>query len=119
MTHPTTHAESIGTQVMPPGLLVSVVVPFWNASAFLEEAIASVFAQTFQSWELLLIDDGSSDGSTEIAKRYAERFPGRVRYFEHERHANRGVAASRNLGVRHAKGPYIAFLDADDVWLPN
>jgi glycosyltransferase involved in cell wall biosynthesis len=101
------------------GPLVSVIVPFWNASPFLEEAIASVLAQSFQSWELLLIDDGSSDGSTEIAKRYAERFPETIRCFEHERHENRGVAASRNLGVRHAMGRYIAFLDADDVWLPT
>ena len=119
MTYPTTDAESIGAQVMPRGPLVSVIVPFWNARAFIEEAIASVLTQVFQPWELLLIDDGSSDGSTEIAKRFVERFPGRIQYFEHERHANRGVAASRNLGVRHASGQYIAFLDADDVWFPN
>ena len=98
---------------------MSVVVPFWNAGGFLEEAIASVIAQTFPSWELLLVDDGSSDGSTEIAKRYAECSPARIRYLEHDRHTNRGVAASRNLGARHATGPYIAFLDADDVWFPN
>jgi glycosyltransferase involved in cell wall biosynthesis/SAM-dependent methyltransferase len=98
---------------------VSVVLPFWNADPFLEEAIASVIAQTFASWELLLVDDGSSDGSTEIAKRYAECSPARIRYLEHDRHTNRGVAASRNLGARHATGPYIAFLDADDVWFPN
>ena len=118
MTHPTPHAEG-RAQLMPHGPAVSVIVPFWNASAFLEEAIDSVLAQTFLSWELLLIDDGSSDGSTEIAKRYVERFTGNIRYFEHERHENRGVAASRNLGVRHATGRYIAFLDADDVWFPN
>lgn len=104
---------------MSRGPLVSVITPFWNTRAFLEEAIASVLSQTFRSWELLLIDDGSSDGSTEIAKRYAERFPGSIRYLEHERHENRGVAASRNLGVRHATGKYLAFLDADDVWFPN
>ncbi len=98
---------------------VSVVVPFWNVNAFLGDAIESVLAQTFRSWELLLIDDGSTDGSTEIAKRYAERLPERIRYLEHERHQNRGVAASRNLGIRHAEGRYIAFLDADDAWFPN
>jgi glycosyltransferase involved in cell wall biosynthesis len=118
MTDPP-HAESIGTQVMPSGSLVSVVVPFWNARDFIEEAIDSVLAQTFHSWELLLVDDGSRDGSTEIAKRCAQRFPGRIQYLEHARHQNRGVAASRNLGARHAKGEYIAFLDADDVWFPN
>lgn len=99
--------------------LVTVIVPFWNVRAFLAEAIESVFAQTLPSWELLLIDDGSSDGSTEIARRYAERSPERIRYLEHERHQNRGVAASRNLGICHARAAYIAFLDADDVWLPN
>jgi glycosyltransferase involved in cell wall biosynthesis len=119
MTHPAAHAESSSLEITPPRPQVSVVVPFWNASIFLEEAIASVLAQTFESWELLLVDDGSSDGSTEIAKRHAERLPGRIRYLAHEGHANRGVAASRNFGVRHAKGQYIAFLDADDVWFPN
>jgi glycosyltransferase involved in cell wall biosynthesis len=98
---------------------VSVIVPFWNAGAFLEEAIASVLAQTFASWELLLIDDGSNDGSTEIAQRSAARFPGKIRYLEHEGHENHGVAASRNAGVRHGTSRYIAFLDADDVWLPT
>ena len=119
MTHPPTAGESSSTQAITQGPLVSVIVPFWNARPFLAEAIDSVFAQTFQSWELLLIDDGSSDGSTEIARHYADRFPGRIRSLEHDGHRNRGVAASRNLGICHARGPYIAFLDADDVWFPN
>jgi glycosyltransferase involved in cell wall biosynthesis/SAM-dependent methyltransferase len=119
MTDPATEAQRVGAQVMPSGPLVSVIVPFWNTRAFIGEAIDSVLAQTFPAGELLLVDDGSSDRSTDIAKGYAERFPERIRYVEHEGHQNRGVAASRNLGVRHAKGRYIAFLDADDVWLPN
>jgi glycosyltransferase involved in cell wall biosynthesis/SAM-dependent methyltransferase len=97
---------------------VSVLVPFWNVRAFLPEAIESVFAQTFAGWELLLIDDGSTDGSTDVAKAWAARAPDRVRYLEHEQHRNRGVAASRNLGIREARGRYVAFLDADDVWFP-
>ncbi len=100
------------------GPRVSVIVPFWNAEPFLREAVDSVLAQTFQSWELLLIDDGSSDGSSEIARQYTQRLPERIRCFRHESHQNRGVAASRNLGIRHAQGRYIAFLDADDVWFP-
>jgi glycosyltransferase involved in cell wall biosynthesis len=105
---------------LPPAEpLVSVIVPFWNAGAFLEEAIASVTGQTFASWELLLVDDGGDDDSSAIAARYAERFPDRIRCLAHEGRANRGVAASRNLGVCHARGRYIAFLDADDVWLPT
>jgi glycosyltransferase involved in cell wall biosynthesis len=101
----------------PP--LVSVIMIFLNPERFLEEAIASVFAQTCSNWELLLIDDGSSDRSTAIAKGYAERQPERVRYLEHPAHANRGMSASRNLGLAHARGEYIAFLDADDVFLPE
>jgi glycosyltransferase involved in cell wall biosynthesis len=98
---------------------VSVIVIFLNEEQFLEEAIASVFAQSYARWELLLVDDGSTDGSTAIARQYAQQYPEKVRYLEHEGHLNRGMSASRNLGARHAAGKYIAFLDGDDVWLPN
>src|SRR5919202_2999091 len=98
--------------------LVSVVVPFWNDKKFIQETIESVFAQTYENWELLLVDDGSTDGSTQIALRYAEQYPEKVRYLEHPGHQNRGMSAARNLGISHAKGAYIGFLDADDVWLP-
>jgi glycosyltransferase involved in cell wall biosynthesis len=103
---------------MSNGPLVSVIIIFLNEERFLREAIESVFAQTYSNWKLLLVDDGSTDGSTAIARRYVEQYPERVRYLQHEGHQNRGTGASRNLGVRHAKGDYIAFLDADDVWLP-
>jgi glycosyltransferase involved in cell wall biosynthesis len=99
--------------------LVSVVVIFWNAERFIQEAIDSVFAQTYKNWELLLVDDGSSDGSTTIARSYVERDPRRVRYLEHVNHENRGKSAARNLGIQQAGGDYIAFLDSDDVWFPN
>jgi glycosyltransferase involved in cell wall biosynthesis len=99
--------------------LVSTVMIFFNEEKFLAEAIESVFAQTYQNWELLLVDDGSTDGSTKIAFRYAEQFPTKVRYFEHKGHRNRGASAARNLGISNAKGEYIAFLDADDIWLPE
>jgi glycosyltransferase involved in cell wall biosynthesis len=99
--------------------LVSVIVIFLNGARFLSEAVASVFAQTYDRWELLLVDDGSIDGSTVISQRYAERHPNRVRYLSHSGHQNRGMSASRNLGLSHAKGDFIAFLDADDVWLPK
>ena len=69
--------------------------------------------------ELLLVDDGSTDGSTNIALRYAEQCAKKVRYLEHNGHSNRGASAARNLGISNAKGEYIAFLDADDVWLPD
>jgi len=99
--------------------LVSVIVPFFNAGKFLEETIASVFAQTYQHWQLLLIDDGSNDASTDIAKRYAQEYPEKVHYFDHAEHQNRGVCFSRNLGVKRASGEYVTLLDADDVWLPR
>lgn len=102
-----------------PAPRVSVLTIFLDAEAFIEEAIESVHAQTYRAWELLLIDDGSSDGSTAIARRYAARHPECIRYLEHPAHANRGMSASRNLGLRHARGEYIALLDADDVYLPT
>ena len=98
---------------------VSVVVPFLNARPFMEESIESVRAQTYPDWELLLVDDGSRDGTSDIARAHAMRDPERVRYFEHPGHARRGASAARNLALHHARGQYIAFLDADDVWLPQ
>lgn len=99
--------------------IVSVVIIFLNEEAFLAEAIESVLAQTFSAWELLLVDDGSTDGSTEIARAYTVQRPEQIRYLEHPGHANRGMSASRNLGIGAAKGDYIALLDGDDVWLPH
>ncbi|MBF2004218.1 MAG: glycosyltransferase family 2 protein [Chlorogloeopsis fritschii C42_A2020_084] len=100
--------------------LVSSIIIFFNAGEqFFIEAIESIFAQTYDNWELLLVDDGSTDKSTAIALRYAQQYPEKVRYLEHEGHQNRGMSATRNLGISHAKGEYISFLDADDVWLPH
>lgn len=98
---------------------VSAIVIFLDARRFIAEAIESVLAQTFTSWELLLVDDGSSDGSREIAGTYARRHPGRIRTLQHDGHANHGMSASRNLGLRYARGEYAAFLDADDRWTPG
>lgn len=104
---------------MNPRPLVSVITIFLNGERFIREAIESVFAQTYDNWEYLLVDDGSTDASTALARQYAERYPGKVRYLEHEGHVNRGMSATRNLGIRHAQGKYVALLDADDVWLPQ
>ena len=98
--------------------MVSAIIPFHDTERFLEEAIQSVFAQTYDRWELLLVDDGSRDGSTGIALEYADRHPGKVCYLEHEGHQNMGAAATRNLGFDHARGEYVAMLDSDDVWDP-
>lgn len=99
--------------------LVSVVVPFLNEDRFLSETVESVLRQTYTHWELLLVDDGSTNASTTIAKNFASSYPDKIFYLEHEGHANKGVCISRNLGVEKAKGNLIALLDADDVWLPG
>ncbi len=97
--------------------LVTVITIFLNAEKFIEEAIESVLGQSYAELELLLVDDGSTDSSTQIALRYAERYPQKVRYFQHKGHENKGISASQNLGISEARGKYIAFLDADDVWM--
>ena len=99
--------------------LVTCIVIFLDEERFLAEAIDSVRAQTYPSWEIVLVDDGSSDRSTQIARDYAQRFPDRIRYVEHPRHETRGMSAARNLGLAHARGQYVGFLDADDTWEPN
>jgi glycosyltransferase involved in cell wall biosynthesis len=101
------------------GPLVSIILIFLNEERFLQEALESVSAQSYDNWELLLVDDGSSDGSSAIAQRFAAEHPGKVRYLEHDGHQNRGMSASRNLGIQHATGGYLTFLDGDDVWLPH
>jgi glycosyltransferase involved in cell wall biosynthesis len=100
--------------------LVSVVIPFFNTSpAFMREAIESVISQTYTTWELLLIDDGSDLMHSEIALEYAARFPQKIKYYQHDGHANRGVGASRQLGIDNSHGDFIAFLDSDDVWFSD
>ena len=102
-----------------PAPLVSAIIIFLNEERFLGEAIAGVQGQTNESWELLLVDDGSTDSSSEIAKAAAAADPDRIRYLTHPDGANRGMSASRNLGIAHAYGWYIAFCDGDDFWLPG
>jgi glycosyltransferase involved in cell wall biosynthesis len=98
---------------------VTAIIVFLDAEEFIEEAIASVLAQTYTSWELILVDDGSTDGSTAIARGWVEREPGRIRYLDHPDHRNLGISAARNLGFANATGEYVGFLDADDLWLPE
>jgi glycosyltransferase involved in cell wall biosynthesis len=100
------------------GKLVSIILIFLNGEAFLQEAIESVIAQVYSDWELLLVDDGSTDKSTEIAKEFVRKDPSRIRYLDHPNHANRGMSATRNLGIKVARGEFVAFIDADDVWEP-
>ncbi len=92
---------------------VSIIMPCYNAARFIAEAIASVIAQTESSWELLVIDDGSTDGSAEVVRRFTDP---RIRLISQ---ANAGVSAARNAGLAASKGEFVAFLDADDRMRPD
>ncbi len=92
----------------------SVVIPAYNSGKYLSEAIESVLSQTFQDWELLIVDDGSTDNTKNIIEGYTKRYPQKVKYFYQK---NAGTSAARNRGIKAAKGEWIAFLDADDIWL--
>ena len=96
---------------------VSIVIPVHNAAAYLAETVKSVQAQTFSDWELILVDDHSTDDSAQILRRLASD-DGRIRLAATgaEQH---GAAAARNLGTQSASGQYLAFLDADDLWMPE
>jgi glycosyltransferase involved in cell wall biosynthesis len=94
---------------------ISVVLPTFNRAAFLERATASVLAQTFHDFELLIVDDGSSDGTFSVAEKFVARHPN-VRYL---RHANRKLGFSRNVGIQASVGSLVAFLDSDDEYKPE
>jgi glycosyltransferase involved in cell wall biosynthesis len=104
---------------MTDGPKVSVTIPVLNGERYLSEAVESVLAQTERSWELLIVDDGSNDRTGAIADRFASQWPGMIRVLRHPSGQNRGIVASRNLGLRHSAGRYIARLDADDALQPT
>jgi len=95
-----------------------VICPMYNAEKHLDESVQSVIGQSFTNWEMILVDDGSEDHSFQKAKKWAKHDK-RIQVIQHEGGINNGVSASRNLGVKHARGIWVAFLDADDVWLSN
>ena len=96
---------------------VSIIVPVYNVKAFIEETIQCVLAQTFSDWELLLIEDGSTDGTGEFLAEYLRKKPDeRIAVYPI---ANTGAAAARNYGLTLAKGRFITYLDADDLWEPE
>jgi glycosyltransferase involved in cell wall biosynthesis len=97
-----------------PEARVSVILPTYNRAQFIERAIDSVFAQTYQDFELIIVDDGSTDHTPDIVRSYSDD---RIRYLNLVR--NKGAAAARNAGIRHAKGIFLAFQDSDDEWLPD
>ncbi|MCC5907090.1 MAG: glycosyltransferase family 2 protein [Balneolaceae bacterium] len=97
---------------MNPLKQISVIIPFYNTEKYLEQAIESVLRQSFKPIELILVNDGSTDQSENIAKKFEQE----TILLNQE---NKGAAAARNKGLKSAKGLYIAFLDADDYWKPN
>jgi hypothetical protein len=98
---------------------VSVIVPVYNRRKFLERCIASIEATCYPDLEILIVDDGSSDGSWPLIQQIALARADRVRALHHPDHCNRGISASRNLGIAEATGRYVTFLDSDDEYLPH
>ena len=92
--------------------LISVIVPVYNCERYLPQAIETILDQTYEPIEIIVINDGSTDRSEEIAKRFLPR----IRYYSHP---NKGPGATRNKGAKLANGQFLAFLDSDDLWLPN
>ena len=94
---------------------VSIILPTYNRAGFLPQAFASIQAQTHQDWELIVVDDGSTDNTAELVERLATALPGRVKY---RKQANQGAYGARNTGLDLVTGDYVAFYDSDDLWLP-
>ncbi len=94
--------------------LVSIIMPSWNTGRFIAESIESVIAQTYKNWELIIVDDCSTDNTDEVVASFNDD---RIRYFKNEK--NCGAALTRNRAMREAEGEWIAFLDSDDLWAEN
>lgn len=95
--------------------LVSIIMPSWNTARFIAESIQCVIDQTYQNWELLIVDDCSTDNTDEVVGPFLS--DSRIKYFHNEK--NSGAALTRNKAMREAKGEWIAFLDSDDLWTPD
>ena len=94
--------------------LVSIIMPSWNTARWIKETIESVINQTYSNWELIIVDDCSTDNTDDIVTSFNDS---RIRYFKND--VNSGAALTRNRALREAQGEWIAFLDSDDLWYPN
>lgn len=94
--------------------LVSVIMPSWNTERFIAQSIESVIRQTYENWELVIVDDCSTDNTEEVVKGFKDP---RIKYFKNEK--NSGAALTRNRALREAQGEWVAFLDSDDLWAPE
>ena len=97
--------------------LVSVIIPTWNRSNLIPTAINSVLNQTYKDWELIIVDDGSTDNTEEVIKKFQTNDT-RIKFIKHKENSG-GCSAQKIQGVKNALGNYIAFLDSDDEWLPT
>jgi glycosyltransferase involved in cell wall biosynthesis len=95
---------------------ISIIIAAYNGEQYIAEALSSVLAQTYRDFEIVVVDDGSSDRTSAIVKEHIEKRPGKIRYFYQK---NKGIAAARNTGIRNSSGEFIAFIDQDDLWLPQ
>jgi glycosyltransferase involved in cell wall biosynthesis len=95
---------------------VSVIIPVYNGGEFLSKAMESVIAQTYSDWQIVAVNDGSTDNSLEILRMYEHRLPSKIHIVSQK---NSGASSARNRGIIESKGEYIAFLDSDDSWLPE
>lgn len=96
--------------------LVSIIIPVYNKAAYIRETLDSGLAQSYTNFEIILVNDGSTDGSLEVLQQYADQYPDKITLIDS---TNRGVSAATNLCLHHAKGDYIQFLDADDLISPD
>ena len=97
--------------------LVSIITPAFNSAKFIGQTIESVLAQTYINWEMLIVDDGSSDNTSEIVNIYGKK-DDRIRLYSHPNNKNKGVSATRNLAIDNCRGSFLALLDSDDLWVP-
>ena len=95
---------------------ISIIIPVYNVEAYLADCLDSILAQTFESFEVILVDDGSTDGSPAIAQKYADAHSEQIRYYRKE---NGGPGLARNFGISKAKGDYLMFVDSDDIVDPE
>ncbi len=98
---------------------VSVCIPSYNYAGYLSETLDSILAQTFSDYEIIVVDDASTDDSQAIAESYAGKYPNTVRVFTHAGRVNKGISATCNLAIEQARGEYLAWLGADDSWYPD